>query len=356
MSLHGQFQYLLVLLYLALLAAALWLFFSVLLPWVLPFLLALGLAWALERPVGLLIRRFHLRRWVASALCTLALAVLLCGGIGLLLWRAGYELALLLGRLPTFLAGLPQIGLGLERWAYRFVVALPLQFQSIAQDALSQLISHGIALPNRLYDTLAHWAGGWITALPGVVLFLFTATLATYFSSATRPALTAFLLRQIPSKWQSVWAQSGGILRSSLGHWLRAQGLLMAITFCILSVGLLALRVEAPILLAGLIALVDALPIFGTGTVLFPWAALSGMSGNWKEAMCLLALYGVVWLSRSLLEPKLMGARAGLPPLAALFAMYLGFSSLGVPGMILAPLAAIFLKQLHDSGLIRLWK
>ena len=108
--------------------------------------------------------------------------------------------------------------------------------------------------------------------------------------------------------------------------------------------------------LAALVALVDALPVFGTGTVLLPWALFSLLSGDWKLAIGLAVLYGLVSAVRSLLEPRLVGQKAGLPPLAALFAMYVGFRALGLWGMILSPLAAIFLKQLHDSGVFRLWR
>ncbi len=356
MSESKHLKLLLTLFYLAVTAAALWLFFGVLFPWLLPFFIALGLAWLLERPVQLLVRKFHLRRWVASALCTLALVVLLCGGLGLLLWRAGYELALLLGRLPTLLAGLPTMGRGLERWAYRFIVALPLQFQEFFKEALAELINRGIALPNRLYDTLAKWVTGGIVALPRLGLFLFTTALATYFSSASRTELIAFLRRQMPARWQGPLEESKSVLRGAFGHWLRAQGLLMLITFGILTAGLLLMRVDLALLLAALIALVDALPIFGTGTVLIPWAAVTLLGGDWRQAAGLVALYGIVWLVRSVLEPKLVGQRVGLHPLAALFAMYIGFSALGVPGMIAAPLVAIFVKQLHDSGVVKLWR
>ncbi len=66
-----------------------------------------------------------------------------------------------------------------------------------------------------------------------------------------------------------------GGLREALGGWLKAQGLLMLITFGELAAGFLLLRVELSLLLAGLVALVDALPVFGTGTVLLPWAVLA---------------------------------------------------------------------------------
>ena len=116
------------------------------------------------------------------------------------------------------------------------------------------------------------------------------------------------------------------------------------------------LRVDLALLLAAAIALVDALPIFGTGTVLIPWAVLELLAGNLRLALGLLALYLVVWLVRSLLEPRLLGARAGLPPLPALMAMYVGFRAFGVAGMVLAPLVLLLLKELHDAGFLRLWR
>ncbi len=344
------------LIYLALGLLGLWLFLAFLLPWLLPFLIALALAWAIEPAVRLLERKLHLRRWLASAACTMALILVLCGLLGLILWRAGDEVALLLGRLPTLLSGLPTLGGHLEDWAYRFTVALPVQFQDFFQEALSGLISQGISLPNRFYDALAGLVTRCAAALPDGMLFLFTTALATYFSSAGRARLLAFLRRQAPQSWQGRLEESRVILKGAFGGWLRAQGILMLVTFGELAVGFLLLRVDLFLLLAALVALVDALPVFGTGTVLLPWALVTFLSGDWKLALGLLALYGLVSLVRSLLEPKLVGDKVGLPPLAALFAMYLGFKALGVPGMILAPLAAIFVKRLHDSGVIKLWR
>lgn len=102
-------------------------------------------------------------------------------------------------------------------------------------------------------------------------------------------------------------------------------------------------------MLSALIALVDALPVLGTGTVLVPWALVSLLGGNWKLALGLAVLYGVIWLVRSLLEPRLIGSRVGLPPLAALLSLYVGFQAFGVAGMILAPLLAVLVRQLWSA-------
>ena len=110
------------------------------------------------------------------------------------------------------------------------------------------------------------------------------------------------------------------------------------------------------LLLAALIALIDALPVFGTGTVLVPWAAVECLLGAVPRGIALLALFAVISVVRSVLEPKLMAAQAGLPPLASLCAMYVGFCAMGVAGMVLAPMALMLVKQLRDGGYIRLWR
>ena len=109
------------------------------------------------------------------------------------------------------------------------------------------------------------------------------------------------------------------------------------------------------LLAAAFTALVDALPVLGVGAVLIPWALLSLLLGGGRS-LALLALYAVVTLTHSLVEPKLLAGQADLPPISALLAMYLGFHFMGVGGMILLPVFLLLVKQLQDAGVIRLWK
>ena len=75
-----------------------------------------------------------------------------------------------------------------------------------------------------------------------------------------------------------------------------------------------ALAAGGALLLAAVTALVDALPVFGTGTVLLPWAAVCLLAGQAPRAVALAALYAVISAVRSLLEPKVMAAQAGTIP------------------------------------------
>lgn len=165
----------------------------------------------------------------------------------------------------------------------------------------------------------------------------------------------AFFRRQLGHRLDRARGVKANLL-STLGKWCRAQAILLGVTFCQLLVGFLLMGQRYALLLAAVTALVDALPVFGTGTVLLPWAAVCLLAGQAPRAVALAALYAVISAVRSLLEPKVMAAQAGLPPLAALAAMYAGFRALGVAGMILLPMALLFVKQLHDEGYVGLWK
>ncbi len=137
-------------------------------------------------------------------------------------------------------------------------------------------------------------------------------------------------------------------LTGALGGYVRAQLILMSITFCELFIGLSVLNVKYSFILAIIIAIVDAIPVFGTGTVLLPWALISLLSGSYKMALGLLIIYAICLTVRQLLEPKIISSQIGLHPLFTLFAMYVGFRLIGLIGMILGPVAAIIIKNLLD--------
>ena len=207
-----------------------------------------------------------------------------------------------------------------------------------------------------LSSTLLRLLTGLVSALPQVMLFCATTALALFFTSAAYPQLMAFLRRQLPPAWRETARGIKASLITTIGKWVKAQCVLIIITFCQLLAGLLLIRQPYALLLSAVIAFIDALPVFGTGTVLLPWAVLCCLAGSFPKGIALTALYLVIWLVRSIMEPKLMAQSAGLPPLPALAAMYIGFCAMGVAGMILGPILLLLIKQLHDGGYLRLWK
>lgn len=129
-----------------------------------------------------------------------------------------------------------------------------------------------------------------------------------------------------------------------------------ALTFAELSAGLLLLGIPNAILVAALIAVVDILPVLGTGTVVLPWAAFALLQGQHRLFIGLLVMYAVIALVRNILEPRLVSHQIGLHPLATLFFMYVGLQILGLAGMLLFPVLAMVSVQLQKEGKIHLWK
>ena len=110
------------------------------------------------------------------------------------------------------------------------------------------------------------------------------------------------------------------------------------------------------LLLALCISILDALPIFGTGTVFIPWTIYSFLTGNIRLGISTLVLYGICFIVRQLLEPRIVGERIGVHPLVTLMAIYVGLKFSGVLGMFVGIFIVIFVKYLMQSGILAdLW-
>lgn len=341
--------------YWAVWAVLLWLGVRYLLRWLLPFLLALALAAAVEPVIAWCRRRMGLKRGFTAAVVTIAVTGAILALAAVIVWQLIRQAAELLGQLPGLLAGLPGMTEDLRQRLEDFCAACPQGLRSWLEEVPALLGTLAAGVAQRASGACITAAAALAAALPGVFLFCGTTALAVFFTAGSYPRVMAFFRRQLGHRLDRARGVKANLL-STLGKWCRAQAILLGVTFCELLAGFLLMGQRYALLLAAVTALVDALPLFGTGTVLLPWAAVCLLAGQAPRAVALAALYAVISAVRSLLEPKVMAAQAGLPPLASLAAMYAGFRALGVAGMILLPMALLFVKQLHDEGYVGLWK
>ena len=175
--------------------------------------------------------------------------------------------------------------------------------------------------------------------MPQLLLAVSTTLLAIFYCSADLPGVRRYLRELVPPEHRDQVGELLGRLREALLCWCRVQGRLMVVVFAVMAVGLLILQVPYALLAAGLGALVDALPFFGSGVLLVPWAAIALLQRDYVLGFGLLILYALLCLLRSILEPRLYGKQAGVSPLFTLLAMYGGFRLLGVWGLLLVPMA-----------------
>ena len=313
-----------------------------------PFLLAFVLAALMEPAIRFVQERLRFQRGFTAAVLTLALTGLLLGLDALAVTALIRQLC----QLPDYLSQLPQLAEQLEARLDSFLGDCPPNLHRWLDKAASLLWQQAAALAGKGAALLARG----VSSLPRLFLFAAVTFLATIYTAADYPAVCAFLHRQLPPTWRKKLAPFVRTLRTALAQWLRAQLILIGTTFGLLFLGFLLLRQPFALLLALVMALLDALPVLGIGLALLPWSLLCLLTGQILRAIALLGLWGLITVIRGLLEPKVMAAQAGLPPLAALLAMYAGFAAFGVPGMVLLPLALLVLTQLRAAGLVQGWK
>ncbi|MBD5168558.1 MAG: sporulation integral membrane protein YtvI [Oscillibacter sp.] len=341
--------------------ALLWLggavvFFKWLLAPLLPFLLALALGAMMEPTVQKVRRGLWVKRGFAAGLVTTLLLLVAGGGTVLALTRLAVELRQWSERLPLLIESFPAAWNGMLDRIELWYASCPAFLRSALDLLAGQLMEEGPGLAGTAGAWLMGAASSLLSALPDVGLFLVTTVLAVYFTSLSYPAILAFLKRQLPREWQARCRDAAHCFRSTILKWLRAEALLLLTTFAILLIGFLWMRLDYALLAAVFTALVDALPVLGTGTVLFPWALICFLTGSTERGLALLVLYAVGLTVHTLLEPRLLAGQADLPPITALLAMYVGFRFMGVGGMILLPIVLLLLKQFQDAGVIHLWK
>ena len=192
-------------------------------------------------------------------------------------------------------------------------------------------------------------ASGILSQVPGRAVSFGTAIIASFMISAKLPKLKSFVRSRLNIQKLQPILDTLRRLKASLGGWLKAQLKLSVITFSVATSGLLLLRVPYAPLWSALIALVDAFPILGSGAILVPWSLVSFLQGDRLLAFGLLGLYLAAVVTRTVLEPRLVGKQLGLDPLVTLVALYMGFRLFGIGGMILSPLIAVAVTQLAQQ-------
>lgn len=323
-----------------------WFLIRYALPVLFPFLLGAGLALAAEPMVSILDRRLKMKRWLASGIGVSGVFMLLLAVLVLLT-------ALLLrqaGRLTAIVPELAenvQVGLGsLETWLLTASSHAPQGIRNVLTRTVTGFFSDGTAMVNQVTGVLpgvlsrlfGHVASGFLT--------LATAVLAAYMISAKLPSMRTWLRQRLPASWRKRYLPALKGLRKAITGWLTAQLKLTVVVMGLLIVSFWLLKIPHSIFWAVIISVVDALPVLGCGVVLVPWSLICLLQGHRLQCIGLLGTYALIWLVRSILEPKLLGKELGLDPLVTLLAIYAGYRLLGLVGMLLAPLVAVIITKL----------
>lgn len=246
--------------------------------------------------------------------------------------NAGIELAAAFNQLQSLLHKIPALSnINVE------------ELNSLLQDTLGSLVSD---YKEPTFSAIS----GFATSIPDILVSVIMGLLATYFFIADRDRLMSALKRHIPASVHDKTRLIYDHMLRAVGGYFKAQFKIMIVIYIVIMIGLMIIGVNYAWLIGFGIAFLDMLPVFGTGTVLIPWAVVKIFSGNVATAVGMIVLYAVSLVVHQLIQPKLVGESVGLDPFTTLFFMFIGYKIKGVTGMIIAIPVGMILTTFYEAG------
>lgn len=229
--------------------------------------------------------------------------------------------------------------------------SLPMGAQKMIDNAIVGIGDSVSGYVNNLAVPSMSNAGNIVNNIAEGFLMTIVTILSAYFFAAGRDELATALKKHMPDSAVNYWHLVYDNFTSAFGGYFKAQFKIMLVLTVIMFAGFEILKVGYSFLFALGIALLDVLPVFGTGAVLWPWAILDVISGNYIRAVGLVIIYLVCQVVKQILQPKMVGDSIGLHPLATLLFLFIGYKLYGVFGMIIGIPIGMVLVNMYRIGM-----
>lgn len=315
---------------------------SLLLPFVVAYVISL-----IASPLTHVFEKIHLPSPISAIISILVVAAALFGVSALLIDKIISEVYDYSLHLPEIYDSV-EIALSQLRLAAEDIFSLlPGDFTAIDMTGIANSLKDALlGMSSSIMETISSATINVVKHIPGILIATVFSILASYFlirdKKKVKTGISNFLGEHLTGRLREIKYY----LSEAVFAYIKAQSILMSITFVEVFIGLSILKVEYSFLFALIIALIDAIPVFGTGTILIPWALYSIIAGRFPFALGLIIIYVICLVVRQFLEPKILSSQIGIHPLLTLFAMYLGYRAIGIFGMILGPVVALVAKNL----------
>lgn len=218
--------------------------------------------------------------------------------------------------------------------------------QNSSQEILDNLYSWGTKFLGNVVNAL--------TQIPTIVIYVVITILSLYFICTDKIYILDLAEHHIPKSWVRKMGRHVREILQTLGGYLKAEITLVFVSFIISIAGFYifmfaGLNIKYPLIIALIIAFVDALPILGSGTIMIPWAIISALDGDLNLGISIVSLWILMCIVRQFLEPKLISNKIGIHPIFTLLSMYTGFKLIGVLGLLLGPIVLIIVKNIFGA-------
>ena len=323
----------------------------------LPFLIAFVLALLIEPVIKVLMKKLKWTRNI-SAIFVMAISIIILIGI------IGWGTTTLFNEANNLLKGSDDYFEKAKNMLDSFtnnkalMDKLPEELKTALENSEADLIH---SLTNWVTNTL-NGIKNWIVKIPNLFMMFFFALMSLYFMCTDKIYMIDQLEHHLPDTWTKKLAYYLNEITKKLGRYLRAEATLIFISFLISLVGFTiykfcGLNIKYPLLTALGISFVDALPILGSSAVMIPWAIIEAINGDIVLGVAIIVLLIIMAIVINMLEPRLVSKHIGIHPVFTLIAMYTGYKTIGVFGMILGPILLIVLKEIYspliEKGVLR---
>lgn len=306
-----------------------------------PFVLALVLAWLLNPAVRWIHKRLKISRRVISLL--IILLVFAVAG-ALVFWFAYTIGSEIYSLVSNWTAIGSTVGEGIDALAKHFehlFRLLPEGVNEWIDGTYLRLTAWLQETVPTLITSVGKSAGSIAMSIPSWAIATVVFVMGTYFIMADYPRIRMLVTDRMSDGVHHFLSQVRRVAVGAFGGYVRAQLILSIVVFFILLVGFAVTGQSYALLLAFLFAVMDFIPIIGSGTAMVPWAVVCLVMGDIRKALELMVIWGVVCLFRRLAEPKVVGNQTGLSPILSLISIYVGMKLAGVLGMVFGPVLVL---------------
>jgi sporulation integral membrane protein YtvI len=283
--------------------------------------------------------------------------VIIIAGVISVLYGVG---SLVIKLVTNFLADLPEMwenmrleAQGVLQIFFGVIEKLPGNGTSNLQEILSNSGDYIAEVFSNLSAPTISVVGTIASKVPDIIIFTIMCLIATYFFVIEKEAIHQKFHAWMPKSALDVWDLIKRCFTESIGGYFKAQFKIELWIYLIVCVGLSILKVRYAFLIAFGIAILDLLPVFGTGFVLWPWTLIKLINGHYFAAIGMLAIWGISQFVRQLIQPKYVGDTLGMHPLPTLFLLFTGYKISGVLGMVIAVPLGILVSTLYREGVFR---
>lgn len=323
-----------------------------------PFLIAFIISLIIEPAIRFIMKKFKFTRKTSSIIIFVIVSGII---IGTVVWGIVALISEASNLLQDLNSYVEKAYILFQNFTNRFdlnKMHLPTEINSIIKNSTGDILSSASGWIRNFLTGLLNV----ITSMPTIVIYFVVTIMALYLICVDKVYILDQIEHHFPKRWVFKVETHIKDLTKTLGGYLKAESTLILVSFIISLVGLYILKfanfkIEFPLLMALFIGFVDALPILGSGTVMVPWAIISGLNGDLKLGIAIIVLLIIMSTVRQFLEPKLVSKHIGTHPIFTLIAMYTGFKFIGVLGMLIGPIILIIIKNvfatLIDEGVVK---